>query len=244
VRDQIKFFDSIGEQTGKKPKRLAMLYENGPYGSSTAENLRKYAKEADYEIVVDESFKAGSPDLNPLMSKAKAANPDIIVSYGYTIDSVLMLRTMETLTIKAGFFGVGSSVVDDSVLKLGSLSEGAFGICNWWGDLKKEGAAELNDRYKKKYGRDLVGYAANSYAMLWVFKDAVEKAHSTDPQKITDALHSIRITKGPAMVLNDNEIYFGPSGQNEISLVGIQIQDDKYTTVWPTELGASKFRPW
>lgn len=244
VRDQIKFFESIRSQTGRKLERLAMLYENGPYGSSTAENLRIMAKEYGYQIVADDNFQAGANDLTPQLSKAKAANPDVIVSYGYTIDSVLTLRTMDTLDIKAGFLGVGASIIDDSILNLGSLAEGAIGIANWWYDIKKKGPAEVNDRYKKKFGKDLVDYAANAYAGLWVLKEAIEKANSTDPLKIAEAMHSIRITKGPAMILNDDEIYFGKSGQNEITLVGVQIQNGKYVSVWPVELAGGKFKPW
>ena len=67
-------------KTYKGAKNIAIAYEDGPFGSSRASTPRVAAfKKAGFNVVLTEKFKTGSGNFGPLVSKAKAANPDILL---------------------------------------------------------------------------------------------------------------------------------------------------------------------
>ena len=85
---------------------------------------------------------------------------------------------------------------------------------------------------------------ADTYAEIWMIKDALEKAGSADPQKVRDALASLDITSGPASFVPSGEVKFNQTGQNVAAKVAIQQwQDGKIVTVAPSNAATGKLIP-
>ncbi len=71
-----------------------------------------------------------------------------------------------------------------------------------------------------------------------VLIDAINRAGSTDPEKIRDALRATRFPAS-AIPMPWNDIEFGPDGQNNgISTALIQMQNGTYYSVYPFEVAA------
>ena len=80
------------------------------------------------------------------------------------------------------------------------------------------------------------------YTYMYVIAEAINKAASTDPKKIRDALASLRI-KGPhpAIKFVEDEFYFDETGQVfQGNMVGVQFReiDGKIqrVTIWPEKV--------
>jgi hypothetical protein len=73
---------------------------------------------------------------------------------------------------------------------------------------------------------------------MYVLADALERAKSTDPKAIRNALAKTKLDKGPAMIVGYSAIEFDETGQNtHAALVMVQVNDTgkgmERITVWP-----------
>src|SRR6059036_2561992 len=77
---------------GIKDVRAAIIYEDGPYGAGVAASNESEARKQGMNVVLKEGFSAQAPDLSSLVTKLRAARPDVIFHTGYNPDIALFLR--------------------------------------------------------------------------------------------------------------------------------------------------------
>src|SRR6516162_4247115 len=89
-------------QLGKDPKglKVAIIHEDGPYGTDVAKGTAEGAAEAGFQVVVNEGYSASAPDLSSLVAKLKRGQPDVIFHTGYNPDITLFLRPARELGLK------------------------------------------------------------------------------------------------------------------------------------------------
>src|SRR3989304_657709 len=71
-------------------KTVALAAEDGPFGASAIDEAGPFARAKGINIIFSDTFKTGSPDLTPLLSKAKGANADVFVFVSFDQDVVPM----------------------------------------------------------------------------------------------------------------------------------------------------------
>jgi branched-chain amino acid transport system substrate-binding protein len=65
---------------------------------------------------------------------------------------------------------------------------------------------------------------------------ALEKAASTDPQKVRDAITALDLSEGYAAMCPGGRVKFGPDGKNIYAYpVGVQWQKNDLVSVFPKE---------
>ena len=89
-------------QLGKDPKglKVAIIHEDGAYGTDVAKGTAEGATEAGFQVVVNEGYSASAPDLSSLVTKLKRGQPDVIFHTGYNPDITLFLRQARELGLK------------------------------------------------------------------------------------------------------------------------------------------------
>jgi hypothetical protein len=80
-----------------KPKTMAILYESSAFGTSGADAMEKDAQRIGVKVVLKEKYEAGSVDFKPLLSKVKAAQPDVIYMVSYVMDASLLMKQIKEL---------------------------------------------------------------------------------------------------------------------------------------------------
>ena len=87
---------------GVDPKdlKVAIIHEDGPYGSGVAGGNEQGSKKHGFKIVLKEGYAATSPDLSSLVTKLKRKRPDVIFHTGYNTDISLFLRQSRELGLK------------------------------------------------------------------------------------------------------------------------------------------------
>jgi branched-chain amino acid transport system substrate-binding protein len=87
---------------GVDPKdlKVAIIHEDGPYGSGVAGGNEQRSKKHGFKIVLKEGYAATSPDLSSLVTKLKRKRPDVIFHTGYNPDISLFLRQSRELGLK------------------------------------------------------------------------------------------------------------------------------------------------
>jgi branched-chain amino acid transport system substrate-binding protein len=218
-----------------KPK-VAVVFENTAFGTSTSNGLKEQAPSEGVEIVLFEPYSAGFADAGPLLNKVKASGADMLFAVSYLNDLILIVRTVKQIGLKIGINGgSGGFVVPDFYKNVGALAEGLQGVAHWNHDVDAN-AQKVNAEYKKRYGEFLFEYGGGLVAQTFMLVDALERAQSTDPQKVRDALAALDVSSGYAAMAPGGKVKFGPDGKNVYGHpVGVQWQHADLASVFPKE---------
>jgi len=219
----------------EKPK-VAVVFENTAFGTATSNGLREQAPGEGAEIVLFEPYSAGFTDAGPLINKVKASGANMLLPVSYLNDLILIIRTIKQAGLEIAINGgSGGFVIPDFYKNVGNLAEGLLGVAHWNHDIDAS-AQKVNAEYKRLYGEFLFEYAGGLVAQTFMIADALERAASTDPQKVRDALASLDVSSGYAAMCPGGKVKFGPDGKNIYAHpVGVQWQHGDLATVFPSE---------
>ncbi len=232
ARDVADFIAYLKTKGGKVDK-VGLIYEDGPFGQTVSKGYKAMLPEKGITIVAEESFRSGSPDLSTQAAKLKASGADLVLNVSYVDDESVLLRAFAAQNYKPYVVGYGGGHVHPTLLKLGSLVEGTFGIVEWMADVAKPASADFVKAFEKTYGEAPLSNSAQAYAATWAAALAADAAKSTDRTALRDALRKLRITTGPASLLPNEALAFDENGQNHIGNVMSEVVDGKFVTVWP-----------
>jgi branched-chain amino acid transport system substrate-binding protein len=99
-----------------------------------------------------------------------------------------------------------------------------------------DNAQKVSAEYKKRTGEFLFEYAGGLVAQTYMIADALERAASTDPQKVRDALATLDVSSGFAAMAPGGKVKFGPDGKNVYGRpLGVQWQNGDLASVFPKE---------
>ncbi|HWQ73868.1 MAG TPA: ABC transporter substrate-binding protein [Syntrophomonas sp.] len=92
----------IQEKLGKPAKDLvvAIIHEDGPYGTAVAKGNEATAKKYGMNIAMNEAYSAKAVDLSSIIMKIKAAKPDVLLLTSYVNDAIMFNRQAKELGFK------------------------------------------------------------------------------------------------------------------------------------------------
>lgn len=216
--------------------KVAVIFENTAFGTSTSNGLREQASGQGVEVVMFEPYSAGLTDASPLINKVRASGANMLFPVSYLNDLILIIRAIRQNGLEIAINGgSGGFVIPDFYKNVGSVGEGLLGVAHWNHDVNAD-ARKVNENYKKQYGEFLFEYAGGLVAQTFMIADALERAASTDPQKVRDALSTLDVSSGYAAMGPGGKVKFGPNGKNIYAHpVGVQWQHGDLATVFPKE---------
>lgn len=232
------FFDAL-KKKGQKIETLALFHEDTIFGTDSSNAQLKLAQERGYKIAADIKYRANSPSLTAEVQQLKAADADVLMPSSYTTDGILLIRTMSELGYKAKNIvaqdaGFSEKALYDAVGDKipGVISRGSFSI-----DLaqKRPMVGKINDMYKEKSGKDFNDYSSRQFMGLIVMADAINRAKSTDGERIRDALAATDMP-GEQTIMPWSRVKFDETGQNTFAdPVLLQYVGGKFVTIFPTQ---------
>ena len=246
-------------KTEPKNLRVAIIYEDGPYGAGVAQGNEAKCKELGMNIVLKEGYAATAPDLSSLVTKLRRARPDVLLHTGYNPDITLFLRQSREQGLKfkaiighgAGYGQIGKLMetfgkdvnyvynvdpVAAQLLDAKSLKPGL-------GELTKE----MVKRYQAQKGpADVPPHASMGFNQSWIFftdvlPRAIKKHGGIDAEALRKASLETDIPLG-GTIQGYGVKFFPPghamAGQNERSSpVVMQYVDGKtYIGAGPSPL--------
>ena len=237
------FFD-VMKKKGTKIETLSLFHEDTIFGTDSGNAQSKLAAERDYKIVSDVKYRANSPSLSVEVQQLKAANADVLMPSSYTTDGILLVKTMGELGYKppaivAQDAGFSEKALYDAVGdKLeGVISRGTFSL-----DLaqKRPMVGKINDMFKEKSGKDFNDYSSRQFMALILMADAINRAKSTDGEKIRDALAATDIP-GEQTIMPWKRVKYDETGQNnDADPVLLQYTGGKFVTIFPPQAAVAE----
>ncbi len=238
------YFDFLNDirKSGRKIETIAVVNENTDYGTSVGASIVEAAKTASIKVGAQIAYNANSSDVTAQVLQLKTLQPDAVVFVSYTADIILYFKTMKNLDyLPPVIIGDDSGFSDPAFIpNAGDLAQGAINRSAF--DIGKPGSASyiVNQMFKTKYGRDLDDTSARWMQGFFVLADAINRAGSTEPEKIQTALQATDL-KPDQLIMGYNGVKFDATGQNILSATYlIQLQGKQYVSVWPQDRATAK----
>ena len=237
------FFDAMRKK-GIKIDTLSLFHEDTIFGADSSNMQLKLASARGYKIVADIKYRSNSPSLLAQVQQLKTANADVLMPSSYSTDGILLVKTMNEFryrpnAIVAQDAGFSERALYDAVGdKLeGVISRGSFSL-----DIaaKRPMVSKINDVFKGKSGRDLNDFSARQLMGLIVIADAINRARSTDGEKIREALVATDMP-GEVTIMPWKRIKFDEMGQNnDADPLLIQYIGGKFVTIFPPQAAVAE----
>lgn len=233
-------------------KTVAVMFEDTIFTKAAASGAVETAKRKGLTVVVNEAYPKGTADFTAILTKVRAANPDVLIAGTYFEDAVAITRQLKTLDINPRVFAV---TVGGDLPKfyetLGKSAEYVYGTTQWDPSLitlragglipvarQYPGAKEFVEEYQKMFpGADLSYHSAGGYSGCEILHEAIRRAGSLDKEKVREALLKLEMNT----VFGPFRVDAGGFQVGHKALL-IQWQDGKKAIVAPEELAADKPR--
>ena len=188
-------------------------------------------------------YPEGATDLSTEVSKLKLAKADIIAPVTRAATAVLLLQEIAKQRVEhMGIISPGTPGLYEAgqIAQLKELIEGVMDPVPWpnYKNPRTERAAA--EYTKRSNGKNFDTNSGYSYEAVMVMADVFERAKSTEPDAVVDALKKTRyadnlmVAGGPVMF---NEIGDNPNASTAM----IQILGGKPVVVWPKDAAAQKY---
>lgn len=241
ARGFVEFLSGLGSDYKVPLKKVVVLNENSPFGSSLAKDLVPMAKKAGFDVIEHIEYPLTISDVSSILARIRSANPDVVLHVGFVGDSILMWNTRRQLGMEAiPFIGVTSGIGSPPFIRaVGAAADGALALSQTNADVPRDMIQNFAREHQAKYNRAPENNGFFSYQAVYVVKAALEKAASRSPEAIRDALATLDMRSD--VVLPHGVIQFGPTGANrDASVVMLQLREGRLVTVWPAKVATQQ----
>ncbi len=172
-----------------KPKNVAVIHDKQQYGEGIATAVKQTLESKNIKVGLFEGINAGDKDFSSLIAKLKHEGVDFVYYGGYHPELGLLLRQSKEKGLNVRFMGpegVGNSEISAIA---GPASEGMYVTLPKSFDQDPRNK-ELVDAFKAKKQDPSGPFVFPAYAAVQVIAEGIEKAGSTDTDKVAEALRS------------------------------------------------------
>jgi branched-chain amino acid transport system substrate-binding protein len=170
------------------------VHDKTTYGQGLADETRKALAAKGIKDIFYEGVNKDDKDFSALVSKLKAATPDLIYWGGLHDTGGTIVRQMRDQGLKAPLMG-GDGITDDEFAAI--AGPGAEGTLMTFSPDPRTIPANKSivDLFRTKRGFEPQAYTLYSYAAVQIIKQAAEEAKSLDPKKVAAVMTSGKVFK-------------------------------------------------
>ncbi|MBW2438249.1 MAG: ABC transporter substrate-binding protein [Desulfobacterales bacterium] len=226
-----------------KPKSMAIVYENSPYGTSGAMRMMWFCRGNDIELRAIEPYHKErlKPDyFKRIVARLKENPPDIIYMVSYLKDGVLLVNNIREAKINSLLTGGAGGFTSPRFITQAGANANHFVTATLWTRcLQYPGTKEYYDSFTNTYGSSPDYHGAEAYSALLVAADVLRRADSYSPASIRKALDQTDLMTpfGPVKFTS----YENFERQNSLPTQVLQIINGKFECVWPQEHATADF---
>ena len=167
------------------------------------------------EVVGEDYLPLGNTEVAPIIAKIKTALPDggVIINTLNGDQNVAFFKQIQDagITPEKGYYVMSYSIAEEEISTIGpEFLEGHYGAWNYMMSIDTPASKKFAADFKAKYGADRVvaDPQESAYNMVYLWKQAVEKAGTFDDDKVREALIGIKFDapQGPIEVRPNHHI--------------------------------------
>jgi branched-chain amino acid transport system substrate-binding protein len=204
---------SYGVETLGK-KNWAIVHSTDAFGTSGSKALSASLDKLGAKVAIDQGYPNQSQDFTPVVLAIKSSGADVIGSYfTFENDQAIFARQLRQLGVTIPWVGSPTTVAAATLKLAGPALWGTYAIADYAVDSSPE-AKEFAKLYSAVSNALPDLQSAWPYDAIGVLSAAINKAGSSDPGKIRDAMLSIKGYKGAEGEYNFDQFGDGLHGYN------------------------------
>jgi branched-chain amino acid transport system substrate-binding protein len=226
-----------------KPQSVAILFASDSLSAEVAAATAAYAQAKGLAVVYGASYPSGVNDVSAQLGAAANAGAELILEVGHPAESVRTVQQAQQMNIQPKLFafseGPGADRFTTDLHKAANFIVGA----TQWAPAARNPISYFLDSFHyalafaAQFGHMPDENAAAATAACLTLEVAIERAASTDPAKVREAL--------AAMDLNTffGQIKFDDRGANTVKPIYVQqVQSGRAVLIWPPDVASARPR--
>jgi branched-chain amino acid transport system substrate-binding protein len=196
-------------------KKWAIVHTTDAFGTSGMKSLVESLKGMGVEPALVQGYTNYSQDFTPVVLAVKQSGADVMGTYMFPTDLAILARQLRQLGVNIAWIGSPSAAATTALKLAGPALYGTYAVADFAADSSpaaKEFAAKYEANYKS--AADLFG--AWTYDAVHVLALAIDNAKSLEPQKIRDAILSVKDYPGVEGTYNFDQNGDGLHGYNVV----------------------------
>ena len=192
-------------------KRFFLIGSDYAFGRGMLEFTRQYIEDQGGEVLGEEYLPMDGTDWTAIISQLKSANPDaLITSTAGGAPNVTLTKQLRAAGVDIPY---GNLAVDEGTAKgMGADAAGIYISASYITGIDSPENKKFLEAMARKFGDDLKtpnDLSVPQYEGVYLYKLAIEKAGSTDPEAVIEALDEVSF-KGPRGVIQMNKQRHAP----------------------------------
>ncbi len=246
------YLDFLQADHGLTIEGISLLYEDTDFGVNSALAETAEAEARGLPLLGEVRYRANATSLTTEVQALQSQGANVLIPSSYTTDSILLMQTARNLGyLPEVIVAQDAGFVDPAFLEaVGADAEGVASRAAFSIDIAdvKPSAAMVNDLYNEAAGKDLYDVPARGFTGMSVLLDAINRACSTDPEALRQALVDTNLGSEDT-IMPWQGVQFDETGQNVLgTCIIVQFQEGEYKTVFPAEFAVAEptfpLLPW
>ena len=240
ARDQVAFLGTLKGLAGLDVTTVALLHENGEFGSQTAKSERAYLADAGIEVVADIEYSPQQADLHSEILAIKQSGAQAILTATLLGDAAFMVQDAALQHMSVPIIDAAGGVLAPSfIADAGDSAEMTMSVAEFAAGTAPSASLEQKAAGS---GTALDADMLYAYQAVWALADALQRVGSTEGPRLRLGLATTALY-GEHLVLPQSLLTFDGTGQNRgARLLVVQVQSGRMVTVWPKEYAQGAVR--
>ena len=192
-------------------KSFFLIGSDYAFGRGMLEFTRQYIEDQGGEVLGEEYLPMDGTDWTAIISQLKSANPDaLITSTAGGAPNVTLTKQLRAAGVDIPY---GNLAVDEGTAKgMGADAAGIYISASYITGIDSPENKKFLEAMARKFGDDLKtpnDLSVPQYEGVYLYKLAIEKAGSTDPEAVIEALDEVSF-KGPRGLIQMNKQRHAP----------------------------------
>ena len=226
-----------------KPQSAGILFASDGLSQEVANATASYLQAKGLPLVYGDSYPSGVNDLSGQLRAAAGTGAELILEAGHLSESVRTVQQAQQMNIQPKLFGFSDGPgADRFTADLRKAANFSVGTTQWAPSARNQIGYFLDSfhyalAFDAQFGHMPDQNAAAATAACLTLEVAIEKAASTEPGKVREALAA-----------TDLKTFFGPikfddRGANAVKPVYVQqIQSGRAVLIWPPDVASARPR--
>jgi len=171
-----------------KVKKVAYLAVNDDWGRSSSQSFSKAIEALGGSTATIEIFDPKESNFYPFLTKIKSLKPDALYAVADTGPAAAIAKQIKEVGLNVITFGEGSWTSAAFTDLAGDASEGIYGLVVYAPKIDNDVNRRFVEAFKKKHNEIPDVYNCMGYTVGNIILEAIQRAGSSDPEKIRLAL--------------------------------------------------------
>ncbi len=209
-------------------RRVAVLYNDDPYGQGLGQLIAQQLESLGAEVVVSLQVAVGQSTFAVEVPQILAANPDAVFYGGYEVEAPYLRLELVEAGLDVPFLASDGAFLAATIDEAGTAAEGMY--VSAFGPSPE---SAVDDTWVREYQaveyRNPDTYSINGYSALEVLAEGVREAGSLDASRVAGAIHNLRGLETPM----GNISYNAQGDLQEQKIYVFQVHDGDWVQVYP-----------